>query len=423
MVTNPAIVIPTIWTRESSRRGASDRTVLSQRFRHGTDIGYPNPRLAATLESLSRQRDVGKVILVVGATDRLIEQRADERVREVVAGFPTLDILVVGPGEFGSLTRRLEQIDLAGMIPALTPESYGSVRNLGLIAAAVLGHDAVIFIDDDELCQGGPTCGPDDFMERATFGLGARTYMGTYVLAKTGYAVDASGSWRHTEASHWSDTFWNVGEAYNEAMAEVLVPPRLQPAKFAIGGALAIHREMFTKVAFDPWITRGEDADYVLNMRLHGAEMYFDDQWTVTDLPPERSSDALRFRHEVSAFVYSRRKMEFSKSQVDLRPVNPHDLAPFPGDFLDSTLTSRAFLTGALRALAGRERSEHMSAAAHAVREAGAYARKHCANYFALQRAWGYMMDALWEDVPLKSLYSGERSMDHTHSTGSFRAV
>lgn len=422
MVTKPAIIIPTIWTREGSRRGTSDRTVLDQRFRHGTDINDPSPRLAATLDSLSNQSGVGKVILVVGATDRLIEQRADERVREVAAAYPMLDTLVIGPGEFGSLSRRLEQLDLAGMLSALTPESYGSVRNLGLIAAAVLGHDAVVFMDDDEICHGGPTCGTSDFMDRATFGLGARTYAGGYVLAKTGYAVDASGSWLHTEASHWSDTFWNVGESYNEAMAEVLVPPRLQLAKFATGGAMAIHREMYTKVAFDPWITRGEDTDYVLNMRLHGAEMYFDDQWFVTDLPPERASDALKFRHEVSGFVYARRKMEFSKSQVDLRPVHPHDLTPYPGDFLDTSLTTRAFLTGVLRALAGRERRENLSAAVHAVREAGAYARKHCANYFALQRAWGYMMDTLWEDVPLRSLFSGERSMEHTH-TGSFRAV
>lgn len=412
---NPVVIVPTIWTKQSSRRTSAARTI-DQRFRHGIDVDDPDPRLVRCLDSLSKQEHLAKVILVVGVTDPILEQRADERVREIADSFPTVDTLVVGPSEFGSLTRRLEQLDLAGMVSALRPESYGSIRNLGLITAAVLGHDAVIFVDDDEIFEG------IDFMERATFGLGAPIYTGGFLLAKTGFPVDLTGNGRRESEHHWSDSFWRLGETYNRALETYLRPPRLTPANSASGGAIAIHRDMYTKVAFDPWLMRGEDTDYVLNVRMHGGEVYFDDQWHVVDLPPESYSGALKFRHEVYSFVYSRRKIEFARSQVDLRQVRAEELAPYPGDFLDHMLTARAVITGILRGLSGRERKEHFNAALHAVREASEYARNNCANYFALQRAWGYMMTTLWEDVPLKALLSGERSVERA-LTGQFRAV
>ena len=33
------------------------------------------------------------------------------------------------------------------------------------------------------------------------------------------------------------------------------------------------------RVAFDPWITRGEDTDYLLNLRMYGADVWFDNKW------------------------------------------------------------------------------------------------------------------------------------------------
>lgn len=65
---------------------------------------------------------------------------------------------------------------------------YGAIRNMGLACAAVLGHDAVVFLDDDE------TVIDADFMKRATYALGQQTRQGLPILVKSGYFYDRDGS-------------------------------------------------------------------------------------------------------------------------------------------------------------------------------------------------------------------------------------
>lgn len=52
------------------------------------------------------------------------------------------------------------------------------------------------------------------------------------------------------------------------------------------GGCLAVHKEAFRRLAFDPWITRGEDLDYMLDLRMYGSDIWFDNQWVLRHLPP-----------------------------------------------------------------------------------------------------------------------------------------
>ena len=95
---------------------------------------------------------------------------------------------------------------------------------------------------------------------------------------------------------------------------------------------MALHsRHVHRRSSFDPWVTRGEDIDYVINVRMHGGDVFIDDEWKALHLPPEPVSEALRFRQDVYRFVYEHRKIEFAKSQVDLRQVTPKSMAPYPG--------------------------------------------------------------------------------------------
>lgn len=424
MELNPVVIIPTFWTKPAStsaranaraRTSAPDPSAVT--FEHPTALDDENPPLARCLDSLDKVKGLRRIILVVGATDHSIEARVDERVRHIADAYPNLDIFVMGPTEKGSLYRRLEQLELEDMIAGLDIASYGAVRNLGLIAAAIHGHDAVVFIDDDEVVEDA------EFLEIGLFGLGKPIHSGGYLFAKSGFYVDAAGRWQHSNPLHWTDIFWRQDDAFNKALSLVIQPPRLQRARMAFGGCLAIHREMYTKIAFDPWVKRGEDSDYVINVRLHGGDIYIDDNWKVCDMPPADRSEANRFRQDVSRFVYEHRKLEFAKSQVDLNQVTPKSLMPFPGGFVDSSIAWRAFATGMLRAIGGPERKAYFEAGLHAVQEASDYARAHCANYFALQRAWGFMLERLWEDVPLASQYKGERVIDRSALTGQFKSV
>ena len=412
----PAIIIPTFWTVESAKV-INDPTAKIT-YEHPTDIEDPQPGLAVLLNSLVDKRRVEKIIIVVGVTDRMLLSRADERVREIAAAYPQLDIFVMGEAETGSLFRRLEQLDLEGLVPSLDLDSYGATRNLGLMAAAVLGKDSVIFIDDDEVVE------DDEFVETGLFGLGLQIHNGGRLLAKSGYYTNRDGSWQHpVENDAWTDRLWQQEAAFNKALATVMQPPRLQPARIAFGGCMALHKDVYTTIAFDPWVTRGEDLDYLINLRLHGGEMYIDDEWSIMHLSPAVASRALRFRQDMYRFVYEHRKLEFAKSQVDLSRVTPESLAPYPGDFVDASVGTRARITSLLRALSGSERSMYWHVGTKSVKDAGEYARKHCGHYFALQRAWTYMMERLFNDVPLGTQFKGERSIDRTALTGEFRAL
>jgi len=413
----PVVVIPTFWTRRAGGRG---RTVTDERaaiYDHPTPINELEPSLIPCLQSLRQVRGLGRVVVVVAVTDESLAHQAEDRVREIVDEFPDIDAFVFGPAEMGSLHRRLEQLEFADMIEGVTLTGYGAVRNAGLIAAAVLGHEEVVFLDDDEVVLDA------DFLEKALYGLGAHLEDGTPLLAKSGFYVDDQGRYQRRDAAHWSDMFWRQRDAFNAALDIVMKPPRLQRARIAFGGILALHKDMYSSVSFDPWVTRGEDIDYVINVRMHGGDVFIDDQWKALHLPPEPVSEALRFRQDVYRFVYEHRKIEFAKSQVDLRQVTPKAMAPYPGEFIDSSVGWRAFVTGMLRAVARPEKSLYLRAALHAVRDASEFAREHCQHYFEFQRRWPIMMERIWDDVALSSLFTGERRVDRTAITGRFPVI
>ncbi len=425
--TSPLIIVSTFWGKQQGRRGSeTGQTKREARamsadaqtfFEHPSSIDEPHPPLERLLESLTQMRGNFQVALVVNTNDKSVEVRADERVREIARQFPQLQTFVFGPSELGSLTRRLEQLEMLDMVPALSLRSYGATRNLGLLVAAIKGSDKVIFLDDD--------CVVDDplFLEKALFGLGDAIHSGGHLLGKTGLAMNAKGRYLTEEDSRMVDRFWHWDQSRNKAISELLTPPRMTPAKLAFGGCLALHAGLFARVSFDAWITRGEDTDYVINTRLFGSQVFVDDQWNVLHLPGEGVSRPLRFRQDVFSYIYEHRKLEFAKSQVDLKQVTAQQLSPYPGDFIDGSVGMRARITALLRTLAGPDRGAYWQAVLHVVSDATRYACAHCADYFAFQRRWPVLVERLWCDVALSSLFSGERSVDRTALTGSFKAI
>ncbi len=409
----PCVVIPTFWTR---RRGRQDERLLGV-YDHPTPIDQDGT-LPDCLSSLERVKGLGRVVVIVAASDAALEDDAADRAHRIIREFPGIDSIMIGPAVIGSLHRRLEQVEFADMIHGVNLVGYGAVRNVGLIASAVLGCDEVVFVDDDQIVTSA------DFLETGLLGLGQKFEgSNTPILAKTGYYTDARGRYQRHDTPHWSDMFWRQRDALNEALSVVAKPPRFQRSNVAFGGCLALHRHMYANVSFDPWVLRGEDFDYVINARMHGADVFLDDKWSVIHQPPEILSPALRFRQDVYSFVYEHRKIEFAKSQVDLRQVTPKAMMPYPGRFIDSSVGARARITSLLRALSRPEKGAYLSVATRGIRDANEYARTNCQNYFEFQRRWPMLIDRIWDDVPLKTLLTGERSINRTTLTGRFPVI
>ena len=118
---------------------------------------------------------------------------------------------------------------------------------------------------------------------------------------------------------------------------------------------MALHARAFTRVAFDPFITRGEDLDYLFNMRMFGYDVWFDNEWTVRHLPPESEKRSPRFMQDVYRWYYERAKLTFAAHQKELIPVTAASLMPYPGPWISRELDDRVRKTAMVRSVFTRE--------------------------------------------------------------------
>ena len=278
---NPVVIIPTFISASRSRR---DGRSVTTGYDHMTSIAQQG-ELGRCLSSLEKVEGLGLVIVLVAA-DPGIENQAAEKVRAVAAAHPEVNTLVMGAPELALVRQRMEQLSIGSLRAEIGLSGYGAVRNLGLVVANTLGFDAVVFLDDDEVV--------DDprFLRHAMYGLGKLTKKGVPILVKTGYYLNDRGSYLSKWEDKWYNRFWQQGRAFNEWISSAMKGPRLSRSNHVCGGCLAVHKEAFKRLAFDPWIARGEDLDYMLNLRMYGSDIWFDNKWVLRHLRLKRKTRA-----------------------------------------------------------------------------------------------------------------------------------
>ena len=396
---NPAIVIPTYWAQDPKQPGAYD---------HATAIDEPLPELARCLDSLDEVRGVLRTIVLLVAPPAA-EQSARARVNAIVRDHPNLKPLVIGSPEARLISARIEQVcpGLGGEPVSL--RGYGAIRNMGLAACALFGHDVAVFMDDDEVAL------TPDFLVDAVYGLGQMTRQDLPIVAKSGHFVDASGS-HLADQSHpkfW-ERWWSKRAEFNEWLRRALVGTRVCRSNYACGGCMAIHAEAYSRVAFDPWITRGEDLDYLFNLRLVGYEMWFDRDWYVKHMPPATPDEPNRFLQNVYRWLYERSKLAFASKREDLRQVTSASLMPYPGRWISPEVDGRIAKTALARAVMGPNRGANFRIWWQGRHEAYAYAERNAPNYVRLLSFWPSVISGLWNNNDLAAAVRGE-----SHGTAS----
>ena len=380
---NPLIVIPTFIGGRSHRRTAPPIEIY--------DHPYPLTgvdRLGRCLKSLETVRGVGDVAILVVA-EPTIQVAARKKIRQLSEQFPALSTMVIGSDEGTLVASAIAQLQIGRLSNEIGLAGYSGVRNLGLVIAQVMGYDAVVFLDDDEVVD------DPDFMAKAVYGLGKLTKRGIPILVKTGYYLNSEGNYHSKSGGRWYDRYWKQGEAFNAWIDTAMAGPRLSRSNHVCGGCLAVHREAFRRLAFDPWIVRGEDLDYLLNLRMYGSDVWFDNQWQLQHLPPAERSEGERFRQDIFRWLYEFRKMEYSRTQIDLHQVKPSSLVPYPGPFLEPGIDKRIKRTAWLRSLGRPDKAAYRAAARAATAEAQIYAQRNCSKYFEFQLLWPELMHRL----------------------------
>lgn len=179
MALRAAIVIPTYWA------SGSENLQSPGAYDHTTELGAARPELERCLASLEQVRDLPRIILLVVCPKSATVEVA-RRVAEIVRNHPRLTITTVTNVEAARIADRVSDLAPTGTGECVSLRGYGAIRNMGLAVASIFAHDAVIFLDDDEVVLG------PDFMRRALYALGHETRQGLPILAKSGYFFDRS---------------------------------------------------------------------------------------------------------------------------------------------------------------------------------------------------------------------------------------
>ena len=388
---NPVILIPVFI---SARRHAEVGQVTST-YDHTTSLSSQG-ELPRCLDSLRKVRGLGHIVILVAA-EPSIENQAASKARSIAEYFSDLSITVVGAPELALVRQRMEQLGVP-VRNEIGLSGYGAVRNLGLLVANMLGFDAAVFLDDDSVVE------DEAFLEKAMYGLGKLTRRGVPILAKTGYYLNEEGSFLSNKPTKWYDHFWQQGKAFNAWITKAMAGPRLSRSNHVCGGCLALHKEAFRRVSFDPWVARGEDLDYMLDLRMYGSDIWFDNQWVMRHLPPATPREGLRFRQDIFRWLYEYRKIEYARTQIDLLQIKPQSLQPYPGPFLESNITKRIRRTALLRSIGRPDGRGYRQAAKSATGEAAKYAETHCSKYFEFQFKWPAIMSRFENDVIMQGI-------------------
>lgn len=394
---NPVIIIPTYV-------GGKHRTLNSSiigTYDHLTPITHQG-ELPRCLESLREHASDTPIILLV-ATEEGIEQEAAAKIRSFASAFANdLQIQVIDTQMVNALHRQMQRLGFGDMTESVCLRGYGAIRNVGLLAAAVRGFTEVIFIEDDEIVT------DPNFVANALHGLGRLSPKGVPILVKSGFYIDEKGSWRSLQESKWYNRFWGQGELFNQWMEKAMTGARLSASNTLNGGCMALHIEAFSRVAFDAWVSRGEDLDYLLNLMTFNGRVWFDNQFFVQRKAPARHAEGQRFRQDIYRWIYEYRKLEYARSRIDLLPIDPRSLDPYPGPFLDKSVSSRALATALLRTigLAG-DRQGYLRAALAVPRDAQSYAVEFSPRYFEFQEYWPDMVTAMQADPESQAILAG----------------
>ncbi len=334
-----AVVVPTYWGRPSS-----------QGWREG-DIVYDHPTpldregtFLRLIESTSILEDKDfTLFLLVATTNPELDEAAEKRVRELLAGAkPEVEVVVFAPSQLRKLKALIDDQELSSL---LSLQGYSNIRNLCILIPHLFEAEAIIFVDDDEVFE------DRDFIKTALEFIGEE-YRGEKVLAKAGYYIQPDGGVLLKKGFRPYMRYWDSVERMNQAFQQfVLSSERLQRCPFVFGGNMVLHREVFTRIPFDPSITRGEDIDYLINASMFGFSFFIDNRLKIRHLPPPKPyPEWMKIRVDIVRFLYEREKLKKQRPQEDMRRVFPEELDPYPGAFLKDDLEEK--ITKAMMLLA-----------------------------------------------------------------------
>ncbi|MGB2769336.1 MAG: hypothetical protein WBC88_06395 [Candidatus Zixiibacteriota bacterium] len=329
------MTIPSYWGRE-----------VAIGWKEGDAVyDHPSPldeegTLSRAVESIGvlNHHDFQLAIIAVPTSDDIAVQ-VEKKIANIIARSSRsigMEVLLFGPSHLEQIHDFLIKDGKREFANLLQLRGYSNVRNLCMFIPHLLGSDAALLIDDDEVFE------DPNFMSKAGEFIG-KDAGGKPVQAVAGYYLQPDGDYHVKKRFRPWMEFWDQFERMNEAFDKIIgTEPRLKETPFVFGGNMIIHRNLFAKVPFDPNVPRGEDIDFLINARMFGFSFLLDNQLSIKHLPPSKTHPVwMRLREDIYRFVYERTKIESQKERVGMTRVDPEELDPYPGCFLKKDLEEK----------------------------------------------------------------------------------
>jgi len=330
------MVIPSYW---GSAERASEKTGEIV-FDHPTTLDE-NGTLGRFLESLDIFGELaGTVVIISVANEPQIADKVETKVESIIKPFrDRFTISHISPSTLEKIKKTLAEQEVSdAALKLVNLDNYAAVRNMCSLAGILNGSRHTIFIDDDEVFT------DPDFLNKVEQSMSCRI-AGKKIEALAGYYLQPD-TYRldETKVPPWRAPHWNNTVSMNNAFDQIIGRgDRLKPAPFVFGGNMTLSLDAIRQVPFDPRVTRGEDIDFLLNLRIHGITFYLDRELSIKHLPPPSGQPAWKkFREDALRFLYERKKV------TDHEELKLAQLQPYPGEFLGDDLEEKIEKTSKL---------------------------------------------------------------------------
>jgi hypothetical protein len=337
------MVIPSYW----GRRKKEERKETDTIYDHPTPLDEEGT-LGRLLDSLAiiKNKNFRLVILAV-ATAPDIREDAEKKIASIIKDRAMdVETHLFSYSHLSRIHQFLSQKKKEDLASLLRLDGYSNVRNLCTFVPHLLGSEIAVLIDDDEIFE------DPDFMDKAVEFIGREKH-GDRILAVAGYYINPDDDFLlNREILPWM-TYWNKIDCMNRAFKKIIAEePRLKVTPFAFGGNMVLHKDLFTRIPFDPSVPRGEDIDFLINARMFGVKTYLDNQLAIKHkAPPKTSPKWQQVREDITRFVFEKKKLEGQEGYPGLHPLTAAELDPYPGEFLKDDLEEKIFRSNQMLAL------------------------------------------------------------------------
>ena len=364
-------------------------------FDHPTPLDEQGT-LGRCLESLNKLEGVFRLILLAVPTTVEIQDVLERKLLDLLEGLDLgYEVIPVFPSTLRELWSRSEIEDLKAV---LNFNGYSHVRNACILVPYILGFEAFLLLDDDEVVS------DRGLLDKAAEHLGEE-FQGRRIAAKAGVYLQPHGSPFFKGRTIWWRLLLDSRRAMNEAFRIIEFGERILDTPFAFGGNMVISRAVVELVPFDPYIPRGEDIDFLVNVKSEGYAFVLDTALRILHLPPRSvTPEWMKFRQDAYRFLYMKRKLALLKELGSKRSVTWRDLMPYPGRFLDWTLEPRLLATSLLqsadhlRRLRFKEAGKALSVISLLLKDY----RGQVLKYYGFKERWRRIVPELREDPSLK---------------------